>query len=127
MYVDAILDKNADKIVVVERDAKGQRQFKEWPANYTMYYADAKGKQRSIFGDPVTKFSTRKRTEFEKERRIHSGKKVFESDVNVVFRCLSENYLGQEAPKLHTCFFDIETDWQHDEIKEDVMVRIRKK
>jgi DNA polymerase elongation subunit (family B) len=28
-----------------------------------------------------------------------------------VFRCLSENYLGVEPPKLHTCFFDIEVDF----------------
>jgi DNA polymerase elongation subunit (family B) len=28
-----------------------------------------------------------------------------------VFRCLSENYLGVDAPKLHTCFFDIEVDF----------------
>ena len=76
-----------------------------------MYYPDSKGKQRSIYGDPVSRFSTRKRQEFEKERRIHSGKKLFESDVPVVFRCLSENYLGVDAPKLHTCFFDIEVDF----------------
>jgi DNA polymerase elongation subunit (family B) len=76
-----------------------------------MYYPDSKGKHRSIYGDPVSRFSTRKRQEFEKERRIHSGKKLFESDVPVVFRCLSENYLGVDAPKLHTCFFDIEVDF----------------
>jgi DNA polymerase elongation subunit (family B) len=29
----------------------------------------------------------------------------------VVFRCLSENYLGCEPPKLHTVFFDIEVDF----------------
>jgi DNA polymerase elongation subunit (family B) len=28
-----------------------------------------------------------------------------------VFRCLSDNYLGVEPPKLHTCFFDIEVDF----------------
>jgi DNA polymerase elongation subunit (family B) len=76
-----------------------------------MYITDTKGKYRSIYGDAVSKFSTRKRAEFEKERRIHSGKKLFESDVNVIFRCLSENYLKVDAPKLHTCFFDIEVDF----------------
>jgi DNA polymerase elongation subunit (family B) len=96
---------------VVERDNNGKRQYKEYPTNYVLYYPDHKGKQRSIYGNPVSRFSTRKRTEFEKERRIHSGKKLFESDVPVVFRCLSENYLGVDAPKLHTCFFDIEVDW----------------
>ena len=76
-----------------------------------MYFPDRKGKHRTIYGTPVSKFSTKSRTEFEKERRIHSSKPLFESDVNPIFRCLSENYLGVDAPKLHTCFFDIETDW----------------
>ena len=113
-YVDAIHSRDEDRIYVVERDSNGKRQYKEYPTNYVMYYPDPKGKHRSIYGDPVSRFSTRKRQEFEKERRIHSGKKLFESDVNVVFRCLSENYLGVDAPKLHTCFFDIEVDFDPD-------------
>ena len=110
-YVDAIHSRDEDRIFVVERDANGKRQYKEFSTNYVFYYPDPKGKQRSIFNEPVSRFSTRKRTEFEKEKRIHSGKKLYESDVNVVFRCLSENYLGVDAPKLHTCFFDIEVDF----------------
>jgi DNA polymerase elongation subunit (family B) len=96
---------------VVERSPEGKRLYKEYPTNYVLYYPDPKGKHRSIYGDPVSRFSTRKRQEFEKERRIHSNKKLFESDVPVIFRCLSENYLGIDAPKLHTCFFDIEVDF----------------
>jgi DNA polymerase elongation subunit (family B) len=113
-YVDAIHDRDSDRIFVVERGQDQKRHYKEFPANYVFYYSDPKGKQRSIYGDPVTRFSTRKRSEFEKERRIHAGKKLFESDINVVFRCLSENYLGVESPKLHTCFFDIEVDFDPD-------------
>jgi DNA polymerase elongation subunit (family B) len=110
-YVDAIHSRDEDRIYIVERGTDGKRHYNEFPANYVFYYTDPKGKQRSIYGDPVTRFSTRKRTEFEKERRIHGNKKLFESDVNVIFRCLSENYLGVDAPKLHTCFFDIEVDF----------------
>lgn len=110
-YVDAIHSREEDRIYVVERSPAGKREYKEFPANYVFYYPDPKGKQRSIFNEPVSRFSTRKRTEFEKERRIHSGKKLYESDVNVIFRCLSENYLGIDAPKLNTCFFDIEVDF----------------
>ena len=110
-YIDAIHDNNADRIYVVERTPEGKRTYREYPTNYVLYYTDPKGKYRSLYGDPVSRFSTRKRAEFEKEKRIHSGKKLFESDINVVFRCLSENYLKVEAPKLHTCFFDIEVDF----------------
>jgi len=110
-YVDALHDRDGDKIYVVERTPAGKRAYREYLANYVLYYSDAKGKYRSIYGDPVSRFSTRKRGEFEKERRIHSGKKLFESDINVVFRCLSDNYLNVEPPNLHTCFFDIEVDF----------------
>ena len=109
--MDAIHAKDEDRIYVVERGSDGKRHYNEYPANYVLYYSDPKGKYRSIYGDPVSRFSTRKRTEFEKERRIHSNKQIFESDINVVFRCLSENYLKVDAPKLHTCFFDIEVDF----------------
>jgi len=114
MYVDAIHNKESEQIVVVERDTHGQRQYKEYPANYVLYYPDRKGKHRTLSGEPVARFSTRSRTEFEKERRIHSGKKLSESDVNIVFRCLSDHYLKAEAPVLHTCFFDIETDFDQE-------------
>jgi len=110
-YVDAIHSRDEDRVYVVERGSDGKRHYTEYPANYVFYYPDNKGKHRSIYGNPVSRFSTRKRQEFEKERRIHGGKELFESDVNVVFRCLSENYLGVDAPKLHTCFFDIEVDF----------------
>ena len=110
-FVDAIHSRDEDRIYVVERGPDGKRHYNEYPANYVFYYDDPKGKQRSIYGNTVSRFSTRKRTEFEKEKRIHSGKKLYESDINPVFRCLSENYLGVEPPKLHTCFFDIEVDF----------------
>ena len=110
-YVDAIHSRDEDRIYVVERGPDGKRHHKEYPANYVLYYSDPKGKHRSMSNEPVSRFSTRKRTEFEKERRIHSGKKLYESDVNVIFRCLSENYLTIDPPKLHTCFFDIEVDF----------------
>ncbi len=113
-YVDAIHDRNGDKIYVVERTPQGKRTYKEYPCNYTFYYSDSRGKQRSIFGDPVSRFSTRKQSEFQKEKRVHANKKLFESDINIVFRCLSENYLGAEPPKLHTAFFDIEVDFDPD-------------
>jgi DNA polymerase elongation subunit (family B) len=110
-YVDAIHSRDEDRIYVVERTPDGKRTYNEFPTNYVFYYPDNKGKYHSIYGKPLTRFSTRKRAEFEKEKRILSGKELYESDINVVFRCLSENYLKVDAPKLHTCFFDIEVDF----------------
>ena len=126
-YIDAVHSRDNDRIFVVERTKEGKRTYNEYPTNYVLYYSDPKGKYRSMFGDPVSRFSTRKRAEFEKEKRIHSNKKLFESDINVVFRCLSENYIKVDPPKLHTVFFDIEVDWKPAEVDENVKVKIRKK
>ena len=109
-YVDALFDRDKDRIHVVER-INGVRKYQEYPANYIFYYDDPRGKFRSIFDTPVARFSTRNNKEFRKEIRMHTGKQIFESDINPVFRCLAENFLGADAPKLHTAFFDIETDF----------------
>jgi DNA polymerase elongation subunit (family B) len=110
-YVDAIIDRDKDIIHVIERGADGKRRYEQYPTNYTFYYSDVKGKYRSVYGDSLSRFSTRKRSEFQKELRMHNNKKIFESDINPVFRCLADNYLGKDSPILHTCFFDIETDF----------------
>ena len=109
-YVDAIHDRERDVIHVVER-VNGVRKYESYPVNYVFYYSDVKGKYRSVYDEPVSRFSCRKRSEFQKEIKMHSGKKIYESDLNVIFRCLGENYLGKDSPQLQTCFFDIETDF----------------
>ena len=109
-YIDALYDREHDRIHVVER-IDGQREYREYPANYIFYYDDPRGKFRSIYGNPVSRFSTRNNKEFRKEIRVQSNKKIYESDINPVFRCLEENFAGKDAPKLHVAFFDIEVDF----------------
>mgnify|MGYP006090926163 FL=1 len=110
MYVDAYFDRSRDKINVVER-VEGRREYREFPANYVFYYNDPRGKFKTIYGNPVARFSTRNGKEFHKEVKMHGKKGLWESDINPVFRCLADNYLGVDAPKLQTCFFDIEVDF----------------
>ena len=110
-YVDAILDREKDRIHIVERDKDGHRVFREMAAEYIFYYDDVKGKHQTIYRTPVSKFSSRSNKEFRKEMRVHSNKRLWENDINPIFRCLETNYMGIDAPKLHTCFFDIETDF----------------
>ena len=112
-YIDALYDREHDRIHVVER-RNGVRVYREYPANYIFYYDDARGKFRSIYDTPVSRFSTRNNKEFRKEVRMHSGKQLYESDINPIFRCLEENYKDQDAPELYTAFFDIEVDFDKD-------------
>jgi DNA polymerase elongation subunit (family B) len=109
-YVDALYAREADRIHVVER-VNGERVYKEYPASYVFYYDDPRGKFRTVYGTPVSRFSSRSNKEYQKELRINSGKRLWESDINPVFRCLEENYLGATSPKLQTAFFDIEVDF----------------
>jgi len=92
----------------------GERIFQDYPVKYTFYYDDPKGKYQSVYGDSVSRVVCKSTKDFRKEVAINKNKGLFESDVNPIFQCLSENYLNQDAPKLNIAFFDIETDFDPD-------------
>jgi len=110
-YVDAYFDRDNDIIKIVERNSKGEREFRDVPVKHTFYYKDPKGKHQSIYGDPVSRVVCKNTKDFRKEMAIASGKQIYEADINPIFVCLSENYLNQDAPKLNVAFFDIEVDF----------------
>jgi DNA polymerase elongation subunit (family B) len=110
-YVDAIWDREKDIVSVVERDPKKGRLYQEFPARYLFYYPDPKGKYRSLNGETLARVQSKNYKEFQKEQRIHSSQRLYESDINPIFRCLEENYLGKDAPKLNVAFWDIEVDF----------------
>jgi DNA polymerase elongation subunit (family B) len=110
-YVDAWFDRDNDIIRVVERNKKGEREFRNIPVRHTFYVKDARGKHTSIYGDPVTRIVCKNTKELRKEMAINSGKTLYEADINPIFVTLSENYINQDAPKLNVAFFDIEVDF----------------
>jgi len=114
MFIDAYHDKKKEIIHVVERQ-DGKRVLKEYQAKYVLYYPDNKGKFTNIAGDRVSRVLLSNAAAFDKERRIHSNKKLCESDYRPLNRCLEENYGGQDAPNLHVAFFDIEV--AYDKVK----------
>ena len=110
-YIDAMYKRDEDKVYVVERDSNGNKVFTDYPARYIFYYPDSRGKHRAMTGETLMKVSCNTHKEFIKEQRMRSKTELFEQDINPIFRCLEENYLGKEAPKLNVCFFDIEVDF----------------
>ena len=110
-YVDAWFDRENDIVKVVERNKKGEREFRDIPVKHTFYVKDPRGKFQSIYGDSLTRIVCKNTKELRKEQAINSGKEVFESDINPIFVTLSEHYLNQDAPKLNVAFFDIEVDF----------------
>jgi len=109
-YIDGYFDRNSDIIRVVERQNK-ERVFKEYPIKNTFYHEDPGGKFKSTTGKPLSRIVSKNSKDFHKELAINRNKTLFESDINPIFQCLSENYLNQDAPDLNIAFFDIETDY----------------
>jgi len=112
-YVDAYYEKDKDVVHVVER-VNGERIYKEYPAERTFYVKDENGSHKSIYGENVRKIVTKRSKDFRKELAMLRGKKLYESDFKPENQCLSNFYNGAESPKLHTCFFDIEVDFDKD-------------
>ena len=110
-YVDAWFDRDNDIIKIVERNKKGEREFRDIPVRHTFYVKDPRGKHTSIYGEPVQRIVCKNTKELRKEQAINSGKTLYEADINPIFVTLSENYLNADPPKLHTAFFDIEVDF----------------
>ena len=110
-YVDAFYDREEDAIRVVERNTQGQRIFKDYPVRHTFYFQDPRGKFSSIKGEPLSRVTCKNVKELRKELAIHSNKKLYESDINPIYRCLEDNYLNVDAPRLNVAFFDIEVDF----------------
>jgi len=110
-YVDAWFDRDNDIIKIVERNKKGEREFRDIPVRHTFYVKDPRGKHTSIYGDPVQRIVCKNTKELRKEQAINSGKTLYEADINPIFVTLSENYLNADPPKLNVAFFDIEVDF----------------
>lgn len=110
MYVDSYYDRMTDIVYVMER-VNGKRVFKEYPCDYTFYIDDPRGAFKNIYGDPVSRIIPKTQSEFKKLLRVHSHKKKYESDISPTLKCLEQNYLGNDLPKLNIAFFDIETDF----------------
>ena len=109
-YIDGYFDRSSDIIRVVERQNK-ERIFKEYPIKYTFYHEDPGGKFKSTTGKPLSRITCKNTKDFHKELAINRNKTLFESDINPIYQCLSENYLNQDAPDLNIAFFDIEADF----------------
>ena len=110
-YIDAIIERDKNQILVVERDKNGNRLFVTHPTKYVVYWPNERGKYTSIFGTKLDKYQTSKEKEFKRELSLLPKVKLHESDINPIFRCLYENYKDTPTPDLHVGFFDIEVDF----------------
>jgi DNA polymerase elongation subunit (family B) len=109
-YVSAFHDKNTDLIRVVER-VNGERIIKDYIPDRHFFVSDPNGSDKSIYQTRLKKVVSKTKQEFYKNVTAHRGKTLWESDCNLVFRTLAENYRHKPAPDLHVAFLDIESDF----------------
>lgn len=115
MYIDGFHNKATNQILIVERDATGTRKFQMFPAEYWFYYDDKNGQDTTMHGQSCTKFSAATQKTFQKElAKCKAIGKVYESDIQPLYRCIENNYKGQPTPKLNIVFFDIEVDFHNE-------------
>jgi len=111
LYVDILFEPRNEVIRVVERDPQGNRVHKEYAPDYHFFLNDSHGTYKSIYGDPVKMVKPRTFSDLRKMKSKYYSATTWESDIKQDTRCLESNYKGMESPKLHTAFFDIETDF----------------
>jgi DNA polymerase elongation subunit (family B) len=113
MYVSARLNKKTEKVDVVER-VNGKRLFNSFPVDYSFYFDDPNGSFRTIYNTPVSKIEPKTSSEFHRELASLHNRRIWESDLNPIFKCLAQHYRHQNPPELHVAFLDIEVDFDKD-------------
>ncbi len=110
-YIDAFHDRRLDKIQVADR-INGKRILRTLTPTYEFFVSDVnRGNIPSVTGKMTTKYTFNSGKDMREAKKLMGDVEFFESDVNVLFKTLSQHYADAEAPTLHTAFFDIETDF----------------
>jgi DNA polymerase elongation subunit (family B) len=112
-YIDAVRIK--DDVLVWERTEKG-RELKRYRAPYYFYTRDPAGKYTSMYGDKLSRLDFKNAREFQqaREQLESNGIELFESDIPMELKILSELYYNVPAPALNVSFLDIEVDYSKD-------------
>jgi DNA polymerase elongation subunit (family B) len=111
LYIDALYDRQKDVVKVVER-IKGERVYNEITPEHVFYFEHPSGSHQTIFGNNCKKFVSRSGKNFRRDlAKMGATRRIFESDINPVFRTLADNYRGVATPKLNVAFFDIEVEF----------------
>jgi len=109
-YINAI--KRNNDVLVWER-VDGKRRLKMYNAPYYFYTKSDQGTYTSMYGDKLERHDFNTGREFNEGRaKIASfGTELFESDIPIELKVLSQKYYEAELPKIHVTLFDIEVDY----------------
>jgi DNA polymerase elongation subunit (family B) len=112
-YISAILTDNRKTVKVWSRDENGARVVKEYDAPYYFYIEDKDGKDKDLYGTPLTKLEFDSPTAFKEARNKYQEDdvKLYESDIQPEYKKLSQLFYGSRIGNLNVTFFDIEVDY----------------
>lgn len=112
-YISAI--RRRDEVIVWERNENG-REVKTFPAPYYFYTKDPDGSFTSLYGDSLVRHDFSSSVEMSQARGECEGSRIemFESDIPVELKILSEHYYNVPAPNLLVTFIDIEVDYKRE-------------
>jgi DNA polymerase elongation subunit (family B) len=111
-YISAALSENKRSVLVWERE-NNKIETKMYDAPYFFYVQDKHGKYKDINGKSLSKLEYSTGYEFYEAKKDHHDRniKMFESDINPIYKVLSEQYYGKPTGKLNFTLFDIEVDY----------------
>lgn len=117
MYISAQVTPNMKEVLVWERTKAG-RVTKRYPAPYYFYVQDEDGEYSDIHDNKLRRLDFADYNSFKekRDRYLNFGEKVYESDIAVDQKILSEHYYGKEnTVDSHISFFDIEVDYDKEQ------------
>jgi DNA polymerase elongation subunit (family B) len=128
-YISASMSKDRNTVNVWERTEDGKRITRSYKAPYYFYVEDDDGPFKNINGVSLRKrtFDTSYAFYEAKDEHLSDGDKLYESDINPVYKVLSEKYYNKPVGKLNFTFFDIEVDYKSFKVEGNVIVKVRDK
>ena len=117
MYISAQVTPNMKEVLVWERTEKG-RVTKRYPAPYYFYVQDKDGEYSDIHNNRLRRldFADYQKFKEQRDRYQNFGEKIYESDIAVDQKILSQHYYGKELQTdSHISFFDIEVDYDREQ------------
>ncbi|EME3783245.1 hypothetical protein VYG11_002961 [Salmonella enterica] len=112
MYIDGFMErKRTGDILHVAERINGRRVLRQLDPVYEYYVESPTGTFKTIHGTMAEKLTFANQRDMRSSLELHQGRRTYESDCNVTFKTLAQEYMGKGSPDLNMVFFDIETDF----------------
>lgn len=112
-YISAEVTKNRQNVIVWERDANGNKDYRMFRAPYYFYVKNNDGEYKDIYENKLERIdcaSSREMWDL-RESLNNQGIRLYESDIGPEYKILSQHYFNKPVGKLNTTFYDIEVDY----------------